>query len=247
MRNAIRKDAIIDLAEASLADAIRDTANVFRRHRLSYQQTQYVVRRARASLGIRKAQAPKKLPKALSDTEVAAFFRAVKEADNAQHFLVFQLLWVTGARVSEFTNIERQSVDLSSLTIAIREGKGGKDRHVPIPEQLSLPLRLHMEATPHQRYLFETSRRTKISVRYMQHLTRKYGEAAGIQGMHPHLWRHTVLTQLTREKMTDAQIQLISGHSSKKSLEVYQSIALRDVSDDYQRAMEDVLKRTRAR
>jgi len=230
-----------------MADAIREVANSFRRHRLSYQQTQYVVRRARASLDISKAKPPKKLPKALSDTEVAAFFRAVTESGNAQHFLMFQLLWATGARVSEFTNIERGSVDLSSLTIAIREGKGGKDRHVPIPEQLALPLRLHLEATSEQRYLFETSRRSKISVRYMQHLTRKYGEAAGIKGMHPHLWRHTVLTQLTREKMTDAQIQLISGHSSKKSLEIYQAIALRDVTDDYQRAMEDVFKRTRTR
>jgi len=36
--------------------------------------------------------------------------------------------------------------------------------------------------------------------------------------------------------MSDAQIQLISGHSTKKSLEVYQHLSLNDVEKDYQRA-----------
>lgn len=245
MRNVKPKDATVDFTEAALADAIRDVTNAFRRHRLNYFQTQYVVRRARAALGIAKVAPAKRLPKTLSDAEVAAFFEAVRRAGNGQHLLAFQALWATGLRVSEFVHLTRDDIDLDSRTIMVRQGKGAKDRVVPLPEQLSLALRLHLESNRQQRYVFETSRNSHYSVRYLQHLARQYGEAAGIEGMHPHRFRHTILTSLTRSKLTDAQIQLISGHASKKSLEVYQSIALRDVQDDYQRAMDEAIRRTR--
>lgn len=247
MRNAKQKDAIFDFAEAALAEAIRDVTNAFRRHRLDYHQTQYVVRRARATLGIAKSAPAKRLPKTLSDAEVASFFSAVQRAGNAQHLLAFQVLWATGLRVAEFASLRREDVDLESRTITVRQGKGSKDRVVPLPEQLALALRLHLDATSGQRFVFETSRRTRFSVRYLQHLAKRYGEAAGIEGMHPHRLRHTILTSLTRAKLTDAQIQLISGHASKKSLEVYQSIALRDVQDDYQQAMDEAMRRARGK
>ena len=50
-----------------------------------------------------------------------------------------------------------------------------------------------------------------------------------------------MLTFLTAEgKLTDAQIQLISGHASKKSLERYQHMGLGDVAEDYQEAVKKV-------
>jgi hypothetical protein len=46
-----------------------------------------------------------------------------------------------------------------------------------------------------------------------------------------------MLTYLTAQGPTDAQLQLISGHTSKKSLEVYQHLSLEDVGDAYQAAV----------
>ena len=48
-----------------------------------------------------------------------------------------------------------------------------------------------------------------------------------------HLFRHQMLTYLTSKGLTDAQIQLISGHESKKSLEVYQHLSLESVDKAY--------------
>jgi integrase/recombinase XerD len=59
-----------------------------------------------------------------------------------------------------------------------------------------------------------------------------YREKAGMsQPIHPHLFRHQMLTYLTTKGLSDAQtqIQLISGHESKKSLEVYQHLSLESV------------------
>jgi integrase len=53
------------------------------------------------------------------------------------------------------------------------------------------------------------------------------------QPLHPHLFRHQMLTYLTSKGLTDAQIQLISGHESKKSLEVYQHLSLESVDKAY--------------
>jgi hypothetical protein len=49
-----------------------------------------------------------------------------------------------------------------------------------------------------------------------------------------------MLTYLTSKGMTDAQIQLISGHESKKSLEVYQHLSLESVDKAYQDAVQSV-------
>jgi site-specific recombinase XerD len=58
--------------------------------------------------------------------------------------------------------------------------------------------------------------------------------------LHPHLFRHQMLTYLTSKGLTDAQIQLISGHESKKSLEVYQHLSLESVDKAYQDAVQRV-------
>jgi hypothetical protein len=57
------------------------------------------------------------------------------------------------------------------------------------------------------------------------------------QPLPPHLFRHQMLTYLTSKGPTAAQIQLISGHESKKNLEVYQHLSLESVDKAYQDAV----------
>ena len=69
----------------------------------------------------------------------------------------------------------------------------------------------------------------------------EYREKAGLsQPIHPHLFRHQMLTYLTSKGLSDAQIQLISGHESKKSLEIYQHLSLESVDKAYQDAVQTV-------
>ena len=85
--------------------------------------------------------------------------------------------------------------------------------------------------------LFESGQFRAYSPRRIQQIVKEYGKKAGISGVHPHLFRHQMLTGLTKSGLSDAQIQLISGHSSKKSLEIYQHIGLQDVEQAYQTAV----------
>jgi integrase/recombinase XerD len=89
-------------------------------------------------------------------------------------------------------------------------------------------------------YLFESNRLTKYSTRWIREIVKKYARKAGInKRIHPHLFRHQILTHLTSKGIVDAKIQLISGHKSRESLSIYQDLSLADVDKEYWEVMED--------
>jgi integrase/recombinase XerD len=99
-------------------------------------------------------------------------------------------------------------------------------------------LSAHLAARPKNRFVFETQRCGPYTVRRVQQIVQRYREAAGLgEIVHPHLFRHQMLTFLTGQKLSDAQIQLLSGHASKKSLEIYQHLSLEAVEGAYQQAV----------
>jgi integrase/recombinase XerD len=103
-----------------------------------------------------------------------------------------------------------------------------------------LVLKSHLKANPKNHYLFESRRFGAFSPRRVQQIVHQYGQVAGIaQPVHPHLFRHQMLTYLTSKGLSDAQLQLTSGHKTKKSLdlEVYQHLSLPAVESAYQEAV----------
>ena len=63
---------------------------------------------------------------------------------------------------------------------------------------------------------------------------------AGIEKrIHPHLFRHQILTYLTSKGIVDAKIQLMSGHKNRESLSVYQNLSLVDIEQEYFTVMKD--------
>jgi hypothetical protein len=62
--------------------------------------------------------------------------------------------------------------------------------------------------------------------------------AAGIEKrVYPQLFRHQIITFLTRKGIISPKLQLLSGHAEEKSLAMYRDLALADVSDEYEQAM----------
>jgi integrase/recombinase XerD len=225
----------------SLPAPVRELVTLARRHRLTYAMFHDTVRRARLALDLHPSTNRKTLPKLLSDASLESYFTAVAKSGNVQHEILLKLLFYTSVRVSELCAIRTADVDLQANTIRIEQGKGSKDRYVVFPRDFRLVLDAHIRTHPDQEYLFESSHRRPYSRRRIHQIVVEYGEVAGIpEKIHPHTFRHQMLTWLTRQGLTDSQIQLISGHESKKSLEVYQHMALSDVKGDYQEAVRKV-------
>jgi site-specific recombinase XerD len=79
-----------------------------------------------------------------------------------------------------------------------------------------------------------------MTTRWLREILKRYAEKAGIKKrIYPHLFRHQLLTFLTQKGLVDAKIQLISGHSDRQSLAVYQDLSLSDIQEEYQDAMND--------
>jgi integrase len=220
------------------AKLVRDIGNLVRRARLDYEGFRRVCAEVRRELGLRRPPRSRKLPRILSETSLRAFYEAIDRTGNLQHQIMLRLLFYTAVRVSELTRIRVEDVDLDACKIFIEEGKGRKDRYILFPESFRLTLKAHLAANPRNRFLFESRQRSKFTARRVQQIVAKYAREAGLpERIHPHLLRHQLLTWLTAQGLPDAQIQLISGHSSKKSLEVYQHLSLADVRAGYQKAV----------
>ncbi len=88
-----------------------------------------------------RAKRPKKLPVVLAQGEVANLL----EQMQGKHHLMASLLYGTGMRLMDCVRLRIQDVDFAYQQIVIRDGKGKKDRVVPLPKRLTEPLEIHLE------------------------------------------------------------------------------------------------------
>jgi integrase/recombinase XerD len=224
--------------EKAKLEVVAQIVRLARKERLSYEDFVYVCQQARKKLGLCRPKKERKLPQLLPEAELKKFFRVIQRCGNLQHEIMLKLLFFTAVRVSELVGIRISDIDFANCRIFIEQGKGKKDRYILFPVSFRLVLQSHLRANPKNRYLFETTRCTPFTPRRVQQIVTLYRDEAGIaQHVHPHLFRHQMITWLTAHGLSDSQIQLISGHESKKSLEVYQHLSLKNVEQAYQEAV----------
>jgi integrase len=228
-------------AKSPRARLIGKLARVVRKAGLTYDDWRYVSRRIRQKCELKPAAKPKKLPRVLTAEQFRAFYKAVDAAEDVQHALMLRLLFYTGVRVSELCGIEVVGVDLENCKIFINQGKGSKDRYVLFGKSFATALRTHIAAHPQNRWLFQTRRCSKFSTRRVEQIVKKYAEQVSVNAT-PHTFRHQAITWLTRNSgLADAELQLITGHSQRTSLAIYQHVAVDgQLADRYQQAMKDV-------
>jgi integrase/recombinase XerD len=134
-----------------------------------------------------------------------------------------------GVRVAELVKIRIEDVDLDACRIRITQGKGGKDRYVPVPASFKETLALHIASQREKNaaFLFESSWKKPYSTRGVRAMLARYAAAAGLpHNMPPHRLRHFLFTWLKTQGIDDALIQPYSGHASRTSLEIYSHVAL---------------------
>jgi integrase/recombinase XerD len=220
----------------AIAHLVRTVSREVRNNGLSYEDLCRVFKHVREKTELKREKGGRTLPKLLTEDELKAFFKVVDQ-DETKYQIMMRFLLYTAIRVNELVNVKVSDVDLGNCKVFIDQGKGSKDRYVLFPEFLRLALKSYLEGRE-QKYLFQSRQAVKYSPRRIQQIMQEYGKKSGLgDRVHPHLFRHQFLTFATRSGMSDAQIQLISGHASKKSLEVYQHLSLVDVQPAYQQAV----------
>jgi len=212
-----------------------------RPNRPDYLYLKQVFRHVRQMLDITSETSRKRLPELLTDKELIAFYEAVWNARNANHLVMIKLLIYTGIRNAELTNVQIKDIDLTNCTVRIEQGKGKKDRYVLFPMSFRGELAQYVENQKRggATFLFESNRLSSFSTRRIRQIIKEYADAAGLKKrVYPHLFRHQIITYLTRKGIISPKLQLLSGHAEEKSLAIYRDLALADVAEEYESAMQ---------
>jgi integrase/recombinase XerD len=240
-RSAQKRTSFVPSKQNTKLEAVKKITRIVGQHRLGYEDFVYICQQVRIKLKLTKPKRERRLPEILSLAELKKFFKTVQKCGDIQHELMLKLLLYTAVRVSELVNIRVSDVDLDACKIFIKHGKGNKDRYILFPSSFRLALKTYLNVRSDNAYLFESRLNQPYTTRRIQQIVRQYTDQAGLlRTVHPHLLRHQMLTFLTNQGISDAKIQLLSGHENRKSLELYQHLSLEAVETEYQKAVQSL-------
>jgi site-specific recombinase XerD len=178
----------------------------------------------------RYPKSPKKLPIILSKEEVR---RMIDAATTLLHRTLLMILYSTGMRRAEVTRLKVSDIDSERMVIHIRQGKGSRDRDVPLSPKLLETLREYWRWKKPREYLFpgETYRGSKcqhLTSKAVYHAVKGAARRAGIQkNVGPHTLRHSFATHLLESGADLRTIQLLLGHASLNHTTVYLHLSQR--------------------
>jgi integrase/recombinase XerD len=215
---------------------IAATKKLWRQYHLTYDQTQYVAQEVRRALAIERPKTRKSVVARLSRDEERQLMAHAYRMQGTRGLLI-KTLFQTGARVSEFVNINADEVCFEEQMLLISKAKGGKSRYVPILPQLAQELRTHLGHRT-TGYLFETVQHTQYSPRRIQQIIQETAKEAQItKRVYPHRLRHSVATTLLERGMPIEQIQKFLGHSKLETTPIYAESSAEMIKESYQKAL----------
>ncbi|SIR27193.1 Site-specific recombinase XerD [Maribacter ulvicola] len=164
-----------------------------------------------------------KLPTVISKEEVIAMLNCTT---NLKHKCILALLYSAGLRRSELLNLKIKDIDSKRMLIYIKCGKGNKDRLTLLSETVLKDLRLYFKEWNPKEFLFEGRKGSKYSAASVIQIVKQAADKAGIlQKVTPHTLRHSFATHLLESNVDLRQIQVLLGHGSSKTTEIYTHVA----------------------
>jgi len=168
-----------------------------------------------------KVKIPRTLPAYVEDSDIDKLFKAIEVKRTHRGCIVRDALMTavalkTGMRRAELANLEVK--DIHSDFLLVINGKGGKDRAIPLVSEIAM--RLHnftkgMEPTDNVFRLKAPCIANKI---------RLFAKKAGISGFHTHSMRHKFATDILERGGDLKSLQELLGHTNLSTTEVYLSI-----------------------
>ena len=146
---------------------------------------------------------------------------------------ILETLYTSGIRRGELVNLKLYDVDLKNGSLFIREGKGKKDRYVPLGSRASLWIRRYVEEVrpelviePDEGYLFLHEFGEPFQKNRLSDLVKRYLRTVGIAAGSCHLFRHAMATQMLENGADIRFIQAILGHAQLTTTEIYTHVTI---------------------
>jgi site-specific recombinase XerD len=177
----------------------------------------------------------RRLPKILPRQDIARLLAAIDTSSiiGLRNRTALEFMYRVGLRVSEVCNLLASDVDCQNRLVYVQEGKGGKDRVVPLdPEALDWCRRWLSVRPPDSRWFLCTQKKTRLLPRYLREVCYRLSRRTGIyiptshkeKPLHPHALRHAYATELVEDGFTLPEVQQALGHSSIQTTQIYTHI-----------------------
>lgn len=199
-------------------------------------------------LRLRSPKASRTLPKVVSRESLALIFDALtakateENPQGVRDLVVVELLYASGARVSELVGLDLESIDYSRNIMRVM-GKGSKERMVPFgqPARDALDMwirvaRPMLESEKSGRALLLNSRGQRIGVRQVYGLVAGLLESTPTGAAGPHSLRHSAATHLLDGGADLRAVQELLGHASLGTTQIYTHVSIERLRDGYKNA-----------
>jgi len=173
---------------------------------------------------------PRRLPQILSVDDVTQLIEA---AHSLSHRTMLMVLYSTGMRNAELRHLQVADIDSRRMLIHIQQGKGGRDRYVPLSTTLLATLRVYYRWMRPKTWLFPGTvagwRADKpITPKVLWEACVVAAQRAGLRTrVSPHLLRHSYATHLLESGADLRTIQLLLGHAEVRHTVLYLHLSQR--------------------
>jgi len=166
----------------------------------------------------------------LSQEEVT---RLIEATTNPMHRTVLMLLYGTGIRRTEASQLKVSDIDSQRMVLHIRQGKGARDRDVPLSGKLLQALREYWRWRKPKHFLFPSSaghrgQEQPISDKTVWYACKEAARHAGLnKRVSPHCLRHSFATHLLEAGTDLRAIQILLGHGDLETTAKYLHLSQR--------------------
>jgi integrase/recombinase XerD len=126
----------------------------------------------------------------------------------------------TGVRKQELLNLRVSDIDFERRLLRVKQGKGRKDRMIPLAERLMEPLRSQCTGKSAQDIVY-----AGLNPRSVYRVITRLARACGLQGIHPHTLRHYFATRLVEKGVNIRVIQELLGHADLSTTAIYLDVS----------------------
>jgi len=157
---------------------------------------------------------------------------------------IIELMYSTGMRNSELRSLTIKDLNFAENQVIIREGKGGKDRVLPIGQKAINAVEDYLiNARPQilsskepSDYLFLSRRGKKIGLTGLCKIIKVSAERAGVQkNVYPHMLRHSFATHMLNNECDLRYIQQFLGHERLDTTEIYTHVSIEKLKQVHQK------------
>ncbi len=152
---------------------------------------------------------------------------------------MLEVLYGSALRSMEIRNVNIQDIDFDNETLRVVNGKGRKDRYVPLSKQSLKAIKKYLDVArpllakiPSEKALFITVVGTRVSTHTVFDAVKKY---APNQRICVHSLRHACATHMLKRGANILHIQHLLGHSSAKTSQIYTRLYPRDLVSVYRK------------